>query len=195
MISQEGKLAQISYLVCRCTTLSTRTLLFLVEVKGQQGQQGSNCENLVNTISQEEKLLQIWYLICRCTTLTTRTLLVLLEVIWGQQGSNCENLVNTISQEGKQLHRCHIWYVGVPHWVQEPYCFWWRSFGVNKVRIVKLFEHNISKNTNFSSSKPQCIFAFWFISLQLLYWKVARMSGIPQLHVSTESNNNLFTHY
>ena len=40
-ISQEGKLGQlpgqISYLVCRCTTLSTRSLLFLVEVKGHSG--------------------------------------------------------------------------------------------------------------------------------------------------------------
>ena len=39
-ISQEGKLGQISYLVCRCTTLSTRTLLFLVEVKGHLGSAG-----------------------------------------------------------------------------------------------------------------------------------------------------------
>ena len=40
MISQEGKLGQISYLVCRCTTLSTRTLSFLVEVKGHLGSTG-----------------------------------------------------------------------------------------------------------------------------------------------------------
>ena len=39
-ISQEGKLGQISYLVCRCTTLSTRSLLFLVEVKGHLGSTG-----------------------------------------------------------------------------------------------------------------------------------------------------------
>ena len=30
-------------------------------------------------------------------------------------------LVNMLSQEGK---RGHIWYVGVSHWVKEPYCFW-----------------------------------------------------------------------
>ena len=36
-ISQEGKLWQISYLVCRWTTLSTITLLLLVEVKGHLG--------------------------------------------------------------------------------------------------------------------------------------------------------------
>ena len=40
MISQQGKLGQISYLVCMCTTLSTRTLLFLVEVKGHLGSTG-----------------------------------------------------------------------------------------------------------------------------------------------------------
>ena len=43
-------------------------------------QQGSNCENFVNTISQEGKLGQISYLVCRCTTLTTRTLSFLVEV-------------------------------------------------------------------------------------------------------------------
>ena len=36
-ISQEGKLGQISYLVCMCTTLSTRSILFLVKVKGHLG--------------------------------------------------------------------------------------------------------------------------------------------------------------
>ena len=80
MISQEGKLGQISYLVCRCTPLSTRSLLVLVEVKCHFGQQGSNCENLVNTISHEGKHGQISYLVCRCTTLSTRSLLVLVEV-------------------------------------------------------------------------------------------------------------------
>ena len=36
-LSQKGKLGQISYLVCRCTLLSTRSLLLLVEVKGHLG--------------------------------------------------------------------------------------------------------------------------------------------------------------
>ena len=37
-ISQEGKLGHISYLVySRCTTLSTRSILVLVEVKGHLG--------------------------------------------------------------------------------------------------------------------------------------------------------------
>ena len=83
-ISQEGKLGQISYLVCRCTTLSTRSLLFLVEVKGHLRSTGvklwKHCKNLVNTISQEGKLGQISYLVCRCTTLSTRSLLFLVEV-------------------------------------------------------------------------------------------------------------------
>ena len=106
-ISQQGKLGQISYLVCRCTTLSTRShcfcggqrslgvnrghlvnrylkhgsLLFLCG--GQRslwGQQGSNCENLVNTISQAWKLGQISYLVCRYTTLSKRSLLFFVEV-------------------------------------------------------------------------------------------------------------------
>ena len=39
-ISQEGKFGQLSYLVGRCTTLSTRSLLFLVEVKSRLGSRG-----------------------------------------------------------------------------------------------------------------------------------------------------------
>ena len=54
-ISQEAKHGQISYLVCRCITLSTRSLLFLSKVIW--GQQGSNCENLVNMIFRS----YIWY--------------------------------------------------------------------------------------------------------------------------------------
>ena len=73
-ISQEGKLGQISYLVCRCITMSTRTLLFLVEVNR------SNCENLVNMISQEGTLGQVSYLVRRCTTLSAITLLILVNV-------------------------------------------------------------------------------------------------------------------
>ena len=135
-ISQEGKLGQISYLVCRCTTLSTRTLLFLVEVKGHLRSTGvklwKHCKNLVNTISQEGKLGQISYLVCKSATLRTRSLLFLVEVkahlrstgvkLW----KHCKNLVNTISQDGS-LDRSHMWYVGASHWVQEAYCFWWRS--------------------------------------------------------------------
>ena len=83
-ISQEGKLGQISYLVCRCTTLSTRTLLFLVEVKGHLRSTGvklwKHCKNLVNTKSQEGKLRQISFLVCRSATLRTRSLLFLVEV-------------------------------------------------------------------------------------------------------------------
>ena len=36
------------------------------------GQQGSNCQNLLNTISQEGKLGQLSYLISWCTTLSTK---------------------------------------------------------------------------------------------------------------------------
>ena len=39
-LSQEEKLGQISYLVCRCITLSTGSLLCLVEVKGHLGSIG-----------------------------------------------------------------------------------------------------------------------------------------------------------
>ena len=44
------------------------------------GQQGSNCENLVNTISQEGKLGQLSYLVCCCITFSTRSLLVLAKI-------------------------------------------------------------------------------------------------------------------
>ena len=44
------------------------------------GVNGSNCENLVNTISQQGKLRQSSYLVYRCTTLSKRSLLFLVEV-------------------------------------------------------------------------------------------------------------------
>ena len=94
-----------------------------------RGQQGSNCENLVNMISQAWKLGQISYVVCRCITLSKRSLLFLVEVK-GHLGSTGVKLwkpcKHDISSKGS-LDRSHIWYVAVPHWVQEAYCFWWRS--------------------------------------------------------------------
>ena len=62
-ISQKWKLGQVSYLIYWCTTLSMKSLLFLVEVKGHLGSTGSKCVNLVNTISQERKLGKISYML------------------------------------------------------------------------------------------------------------------------------------
>ena len=62
------------------------------------GQQGSNCENLVNTISQEGKLGQISYLVCRRTTLSTRILLFLVEVK-GHLGSTGTTLWKPCKQD------------------------------------------------------------------------------------------------
>ena len=111
-LSQEGKHGAISYLVCRCTTLSTRSLLFLVEVTW--GQQGSNCENLVNMISQAGKLGRIQCsTVCRCSTWSASIVLFLVEVK-GHLGSTWVKLWKPcIYLKKESLDRSHIWYVGV----------------------------------------------------------------------------------
>ena len=60
MISQEQKLGYISYFVCRCNTLSTRSLILFFS-GGHLGSRGvSNCENLVNWICQDGNF-QVYY--------------------------------------------------------------------------------------------------------------------------------------
>lgn len=82
-IFQEGKIVQISYLICGCTWLRKigAKEAHLVKVEGHVARStGSSNENHVNTISQWGKLVQISYVVCGWTLLSTRNIRFLVEV-------------------------------------------------------------------------------------------------------------------
>lgn len=132
MIFPGGKLEKISFLLCGCTTLSTRALLFLVVVKCYSGTTRVKMWNIVNMMLQEVKFWKNLYLMCRCTTLKTKPRLFLAKVNGNLRSSVsiCENTVNRIFQEGKFVHISYMVYLGVAHQVQEPMFLCLIHFGV-----------------------------------------------------------------
>ena len=111
----EGKLGQISYLVCRCTLLKTRRLLFFMDVKGHLGSTGVKLwKTCKHDMSRREAWTDLINLVCRCTLLSARSLLVFVEVKGHLESTRVKNLVNWYSKTGNFQVYSHIFSTNLP---------------------------------------------------------------------------------
>lgn len=105
-VSQEVKLGEVSYLVSRCTTLSTRFSMFLLEVKGNLLQRHLN-----HSISKRKTLtnliigVRVYDIECKNPTVFGGGQ----HSLWVKIGQVVINLVKG------SLERFDVWYIDAPH--------------------------------------------------------------------------------
>ena len=129
---------------------------------------GQNCKNLVKHNSRNR---EAW------TDLIFGMLMYLIEykkpIVFGGgqrsfgiiRGQNCKNLVKHNFSRQWSLDRSYAWYVGVSHWVQEAYCFWWRPnviWGQQGSKLWKPCKHDISRREAWDRSH------IWYVGV--LHW-------------------------